>query len=176
MSVFRTKPLRISPATGLLVVNENVIRHTQKALQAFGDSNGERHEGLVFWAGKNIGTGSYVLAAIVPDCDHEPFRVAASPSQMGAAARTARKLGLGLISQVHTHPDLDTRHSDGDDILVFMPYEGMFSLVVGNYGDGSFDPGEGVGLHQYQNGEWVQVSNAAEVLRIVPSLIEVDDD
>ena len=57
-----------------------------------------------------------------------------------------------------------------------MAYEGMFSLVVGNYGDGSFDPNEGVGLHQYQNGEWVQVENAAAVFKIVPSLIEVDDD
>jgi proteasome lid subunit RPN8/RPN11 len=176
MSVFRIKPLRVSPATGLLVVNENVIKHTQRALRAFGDGNGERHEGLVFWAGINIGTSSYVLAAIVPECEHEPFRVVASPSQMGDAARAARKLGLGLISQIHSHPDLDTRHSDGDDVLVFMPYEGMFSLVVGNYGDGSFNPNEGAGLHQYQNKEWVQVENAAAVFRIVPSLIEVDDD
>jgi proteasome lid subunit RPN8/RPN11 len=176
MSVFRTKPLRISPATGLLVVNETVINHTQQALRAFGDENGGRHEGLVFWAGKNIDTSSYVLAAIVPECEHEPFRVVASPSQMGDAARAARKLGLGLISQIHSHPDSDTRHSDGDDVLVFMPYEGMFSLVVGNYGDGSFDPNEGAGLHQYQNGEWVQVENAAAVFRIVPSVIEVDGD
>lgn len=176
MSVFRTKTLRILPATGLLVVTETVINDTQQALRAFGGANGERHEGLVFWAGKNIGTSSYVLSAIVPECEHEPFRVVASPSQMGDAARAARELGLGLISQIHSHPDLDTRHSDGDDELVFMPYDGMFSLVVGNYGDGSLDPNEGAGLHQYQNGEWVQVENAAAVFRIVPSLIEVDDD
>jgi proteasome lid subunit RPN8/RPN11 len=176
MSVFRTKPLRILPATGLLVVNENVISHTQYALRAFGDGIEERHEGLVFWAGKNIGTSSYVLAAIVPECEHEPFRVVANPSQMGDAARAARKLGLGLISQVHSHPGSDTRHSDGDDELVFLPYEGMFSLVVGNYGDGSLNPNEGAGLHQYQNGEWVQVENAGGVFRIIPSLIEVDDD
>jgi proteasome lid subunit RPN8/RPN11 len=176
MSVFRTKPLRISPATGLLVVNENVIRHTREALRAFGDGAGERHEGLVFWAGRNIGTNSYVLAAIVPECDHEPFRVVASPSQIGDVARAARKLGLGIISQVHSHPDFDTRHSDGDDELVFMPYEGMFSLVIAEYGDGSFDPNGGAALHQYQNGEWVEVGNAAEAFRIAPSLIEVDDD
>jgi proteasome lid subunit RPN8/RPN11 len=176
MSVFRLKPLRISPATGLLVVNDNVIKRTQEALRAFSDATGERHEGLVFWAGRNIGTHIYVLAAIVPQCDHGPFRVVADRSQMGAVARAARKLGLGIVSQVHSHPGDDTRHSDGDDELVFMPFEGMFSLVIGDYGDGSFDPNKGAGLHQYQNGEWIQVGNAVEAFKIVPDLIEIDDD
>jgi len=176
MSVFRLKPLRTSPATGLLVVNEHVLTCTEKALRAFGDGRGQRHEGLVFWAGRIIGANTYVLAAIVPQCDHGPYSVIANEHQMGDAARAARETGLGIVSEVHTHPDDDTRHSDGDDELVVMPFDGMFSLVVGNYGAGSFKPSKGVGLHQYQNGEWVQVSNASAVFRIVPSLIEMQGD
>jgi proteasome lid subunit RPN8/RPN11 len=174
MTVFRLKPLPNSPATGLLVVNEHVVTRTRRALLGFVNERGQRHEGLVFWAGRIIGANTYVLAAIVPQCDHGPYRVIANEQQMGAVARAARERGLGIVSEVHTHPDNDTRHSDGDDELVFMPFEGMFSLVVGNYGDGSFDPSKGAGLHQYQNGEWIQVSNAADVFRIVPALIEIE--
>ena len=64
----------------------------------------------------------------------------AEENATGNASRAARALGLSVVAQVHTHPGRDTRHSDGDDDLVLMPYEGMFSLVVGEYGHGSLLP------------------------------------
>jgi len=48
--------------------------------------------------------------------------------------RAARRLGLAVMAQVHSHPGADTRHSDGDDELIVLPREGMFSLVIGRYG------------------------------------------
>ncbi len=50
--------------------------------------------------------------------------------------RAARRLGLAVMAQVHSHPGADTRHSDGDDELIVLPREGMFSLVIGRYGEG----------------------------------------
>jgi hypothetical protein len=46
----------------------------------------------------------------------------------------------------------------------------MFSLVVGNYGLGSVDPADGAGLHQFQDGTWVQVSDP-DAFVIVPNLM-----
>jgi proteasome lid subunit RPN8/RPN11 len=92
---------------------------------------------------------------------------------MGAAADTARSFGLGIVAQVHSHPGSDTRHSDGDDRLVFMPFEGMFSLVVGQYGDGDIDPRGGAGLHQFQDGRWVRISRGlVRAFVIAPSRVE----
>jgi len=34
---------------------------------------------------------------------------------------------MGILCQVHSHPGSDTRHSDGDDELVLLPFEGMLS-------------------------------------------------
>jgi proteasome lid subunit RPN8/RPN11 len=85
----------------------------------------------------------------------------------GAAARTARALRLGVVAQVHSHPGLDTRHSDGDDDLVLMPFNGMFSLVVARYGEGSLLPEQGAGLHQFQDGRWVQIRQPDPALMVV---------
>ena len=51
-----------------------------------------------------------------------------------------------------------------------MPYEGMFSLVVGRYGDALITPEGGVGFHQYQDGHWVKLDDT-ESFVIVPSVI-----
>ncbi|HEX2879780.1 MAG TPA: Mov34/MPN/PAD-1 family protein [Polyangiaceae bacterium] len=141
-------------------------------MRKFRGEPSQRHEGLVFWAGRVVGRDSYVLAAIVPDCEHAPYRVFASEAAMGAVARVARQAHLGVVAQVHSHPGSDTRHSDGDDEMIFMPFEGMFSLVVAGYGDGSLLPEEGAGLHQFQDGLWVKVSADERPLIAVPTLME----
>jgi proteasome lid subunit RPN8/RPN11 len=94
--------------------------------------------------------------------------VRADAAATGAAARAARALRLGVVAQVHSHPGSDTRHSDGDDDLILMPYEGMFSLVVANYGNGSLLPQEGAGLHQLQNGHWIHTDPTEPALLVIP--------
>jgi hypothetical protein len=39
-----------------------------------------------------------------------------------------------------------------------MPFENMFSIVAAEYGRGSLRP-PAAGLHQYQDGRWVQIAN-----------------
>src|SRR5881396_4059505 len=88
------------------------------------------------------------------------------PHRMG---RAARRLGLAVMAQVHSHPGADTRHSDGDDELIVLPREGMFSLVIGRYGEGPADPRHGAGLHQFQDGHWVRVIPADAAFISVPA-------
>ena len=76
------------------------------------------------------------------------------------------------MAQVHSHPGGDTRHSDGDDDLVLMPFEGMFSLVVADYGRGSLLPESGAGLHQYQDGRWVAIDQMEQALVAIPSELQ----
>jgi len=83
---------------------------------------------------------------------------------------------LGVVAQVHSHPGDDTRHSQGDDELVLMPFEGMFSLVVGRYGAGGITLEAGVGLHQFQDGRWVQVpSSCSSAVLFVPTVLGVPE-
>jgi proteasome lid subunit RPN8/RPN11 len=85
----------------------------------------------------------------------------------GSAARAARAARLGLVAQVHSHPGADTRHSDGDDDIVLMPFEGMFSLVVAEYGGGGMVPADGAGLHQFQDSRWILVRQTEPALIVV---------
>jgi len=170
MPVNRDERLPQCAARGNLLVCESVLNATQLALQAR-DGNGDPCENLVLWAGRYEGSDSLVVAAIVPRANHALGSVRLCESDYGAAALSARSLRLGLIGQVHTHPGQDTRHSSGDDTLVIMPRENMFSLVVAAYGHGGMRPEDGAGLHQFQDGRWVQIAPAADVMRVIPSAI-----
>lgn len=154
--VHRRKPLPEAPARGRLIVTEATMDETAAALRAFRGRRG-RHEGIVFWAGRQCGTDTVVAAALLPRAEHGPGFVHVTHAEVGWMARSARRFGLAVMVQVHSHPGGDTRHSDGDDELIVLPREGMFSLVVGRYGDGAVDPRQGAGLHQFQDGHWVRV-------------------
>lgn len=170
MPLLRTNPLPVGQARGRLIVPESVARNTRIALQGFHGPTG-RHEGLVYWLGRRLEPDIVVAGAVIPTCEHSPQRVMASAAAVGSVARAARARGLGVVAQVHSHSRDDTRHSDGDDVLVLMPVEGMFSLVVGRYGDGGITAESGVGVHQYQDGRWVQISrDSADAFVIVPTM------
>ncbi|MHA3021833.1 Mov34/MPN/PAD-1 family protein [Mycobacterium sp. BMJ-28] len=153
MNVHRRTPLPTAAVRGQLLVAEQVVAPTLAALQASSGQAG-RHEGLVLWLGRQCANTSMVMAMITPAARTGPDYVFLDEAAVAGAARAARGMGLGVIAQVHSHPGSDTRHSDGDDQLVLMPFENMFSLVVARYGDGPLLPAGGAGLHQYQDGIW----------------------
>jgi proteasome lid subunit RPN8/RPN11 len=165
--VHRLRPLPSGPARGKLLVAEGVLPSTTSILASFRGDNGP-HEGIAFWLGRTVGQNTYVMSALRPSADHGNGHVLVNEEGVGAAARKAREIGLGIVAQVHSHPGTDTRHSDGDDQLIVMPFEGMYSLVVANYGAGSLTIAEGLGVHQYQYGRWVSTVETAEALVVVP--------
>jgi proteasome lid subunit RPN8/RPN11 len=168
MSVHRRTLLPTGPAVGDLLVPEAVLSTTRAALQA-SSGNGRRHEGLVLWLGRVVDDDTLVMSCTAPVTWSRPGGVHIDEAAVGTAARTARRYGLGVVAQVHSHPGLDTRHSDGDDELVLMPYHGMFSLVVAEYGHGSLEPRRGAGLHQFQTDRWVAVPSESFI--IVPPIV-----
>ena len=172
-TVNRTKPLPTGVNRCRLIVPQGVVAATSSALQVFHGPDG-RHEGLVFWLGHRAGKTSYVLRAAVPRCEHEWARVMVAEDAVGELARAARPYGMAIVAQVHSHGGDDTRHSDGDDSLILMPFEGMFSVVVGHYGAGGMTLKSGLGLHEYQDRTWVRIeSHCTDALHIVPSLAAV---
>jgi hypothetical protein len=56
-------------------------------------------------------------------------------------------------------------------LAALMPYDGMFSLVVAQYGDGALHPAQGAGLHQFQDGRWVFIDPVDTSFRVIPTLI-----
>lgn len=124
----------------------------------------------MFWASWALNRVTVIGVAVPPDLDHGWGHVRADETAVAAAIRTARQFGAGVLAQVHSHPGLDTRHSDGDDEMVLMPFDGMFSLVVAEYGAGSLRPGSGLGVHQFQDGRWVWIEPAVDALVIVPPI------
>jgi len=168
VSVHRTKPLPETGASGHLVVAKSVARRTRELLR-HADPSAPAHEALVWWLGCQVGDDTIALACHQPPCRSGPQFVKVGEAATGNAARAARALRLGIVAQVHSHPGSDTRHSDGDDDLVLMPFPGMFSLVVASYGVGSLLPEQGAGLHQFQDGRWVLIRQPDPALIIVPA-------
>lgn len=169
MTVFRRTPLPTGPARGRLIVARDVMAATTLALRGHVGPDGP-HEGVVFWLGRIVMPNTYVLSMLVPPSEHGRGFVRVPAAALGNAGRAARAMGLAFVCQVHSHPGRDTRHSEGDDQMVPLPCEGMFSVVVGRFGDGGLTPEEGAGLHQFQDGRWVHVSQAEPAMVVVPSL------
>jgi proteasome lid subunit RPN8/RPN11 len=173
MSVHRLTPLPTGPSVGQLIVAESIIAPTLQALRQAHGQGRRPHEGLLCWLGRTVGPHTLVLAAAQPELISGPQRVHVTEASVGHVARLARRHQLGIVAQVHSHPGRDTRHSDGDDQLVLMPYDGMFSLVIGHYGHGDIHPARGAGLHQRQDDRWVQVTNPDAML-IVSTMLTPD--
>ena len=137
-------------------IAHGLIASTREVLQTFDEAGRHEggHEGLCYWAGREEADSATFQAVIVPKAHHERFGVFVSAAAFADAARRARALGFGILAQVHSHPGADTRHSDGDDELVVMPFERMLSLVAPHYGR-HLRSIEDFAVHQFQDHRWV---------------------
>lgn len=176
LPVYRTKPLPVAPIRGQFFVTEFVLQATRQALvdTALSGIHDGGHEGMVLWAGREEGEATFFLSAVLPRARHAPQRVTIEEREVARASRAARPHRLGIKAQVHSHPGSDTRHSDGDDDLILMPFEGMLSLVAPRFGIG-MDGLESLSVHQYQEGRWVlcEPDSVTDNFTVVPEEIDV---
>jgi hypothetical protein len=162
MPVYRTRPLPEGALRGRFLVAESVMMQTRDALLAFalaGIRDGG-HEGLVFWAGLESDALVAFTTVVLPETDHSNRGVFINEAAYGRASSEAKRAGVVLLAQVHSHPGADARHSDGDDELIVMPFEGMLSIVVPNYGI----DWQGIAhakVHQLQDGRWTLCTDAS---------------
>jgi proteasome lid subunit RPN8/RPN11 len=174
--VYRTKPLPRGELRGRYLIAEPVVAATKAALVGFalaGIRDGG-HEGIAFWAGRETAESTMLLKAIIPNADHSAQRVMVSRAEIGRVARAARNEAMGILSQVHSHPGSDARHSDGDDHLILLPFENMLSIVAPHFGQHFTNMGD-VCVHQYQRGTWVLCSpeSVADRVTIVSSSLDL---
>lgn len=169
-AVHRATDLPSGPGIGHLVVPASILRQTEELLRQAG-SRKPAHEGMVWWVGRVIGQDTLVLSVVAPGVDSGPQHVVADELAVQQVMRAARRVRLGVVAQAHSHPGHDTRHSDGDDELILMPFHGMFSVVVARYGAGGMLPTQGASIHQFQHGRWVLLDDAETVLVVVPDEI-----
>ena len=159
MTVFRTRPLPKGQLRGQYLIASDLVDKTHQALSLFreaGRADGG-HEGICFWAGCESANSVSLSAVIVPAADHGPLGVFVSASDFADATEKAHAMGLGILAQVHSHPGWDTRHSDGDDDLIIMPFEGMLSLVAPFYGRTVRSICD-FSIHQFQDHRWILCS------------------
>lgn len=167
--VYRLTPLPSAQARGRLIVSQAVVDDTMLGVRSFRGLDGP-HEGIAFWGGRSIGADALITMVVVPQAEHTWGSVRVGERAVSAAARAMRPFGAGLLAQVHSHPGGGTQHSDGDDDLVLMPFDGMFSLVVPHYAAGRFEPAV-VGVHQHQDGRWTLITNPEEAVVMTPRLL-----
>jgi proteasome lid subunit RPN8/RPN11 len=167
---YRLTPLPVGPNRGRLIVAEAVVRQSNEELMRFHGDDG-RHEGLVLWLGRRHGADTVILSLAAPEVEHSRGRVQIGSHAVGLASKAARAVGLSVLVQVHSHPSRETRHSDGDDRMILLPFEGGYSLVVGDYGRERIEPNADTGLHQFQDGRWVLIRPIERTFIVAPTLV-----
>lgn len=143
--------------SGRFQITDGALVALERLLPTYRGVDGA-HEGICFLCGYETTTATVYVTAIAPTADHGRGHVRCSEQDILAVTSTAREHGLGLLAQVHSHPSGLTGHSYGDDEMVFMPFEGMLSIVVPDYAHHGLLPLDSLGVHQYQQGRWILCS------------------
>lgn len=174
--VYRTRPLPQGPLQGRFLLPEPMVSETRRALvdTALNGIRDGGHEGLVYWAGCEMESVTAFLSVIVPGSDHGPQHVMVPGPEVTRAARSARAHNMGILAQVHSHPGSDARHSDGDDDLILLPFEGMLSIVAPRYGQDVHTLAD-LTIHQFQDGRWVLCDDASveRGFEVIPTSIDL---
>lgn len=163
-----------SDIRGRFVFVEDAVAALERLLPSYRGVDGA-HEGISFLCGFEIDKTTVYTTAIAPNAEHSHGRVWCRDEHLVEATRAARDIGLGLLAQVHSHPGGGTGHSWGDDEMIFMPFERMLSIVVPNYGRFGLRPLDSLGVHQFQDGQWVlcRRDSVRAALSIIPSGIDM---
>lgn len=169
----KRRTLPTGALNGNFVITEGALSAAERLLPTFRGSDGD-HEGMVFLLGIEQPERTIFTSVIAPAASHSTGHVKAAAESVAAAARLARGHGLGLLGQIHSHPGGWTEHSEGDDELVLMPFEGMISIVVPHYGHHGLRPIDSLGVHQYQRGRWVlTTAGVTERFTVAPSGLDI---
>lgn len=116
-----------------VIVPRQIIDETQKLLLGFSKGK-ERFEGVVYWAGKETDKGLLVMEAIPPRAFATPVSFRVSAEENARIMADLVKKNCRIIAQVSSRPGMDTTYSLFDEETGFLPYEGMITVIVGNYG------------------------------------------
>jgi len=146
-----------------------MVLRTHALLQTF-----EETEGLVYWAGVQDGRGGTVTTLVVPRAIASYRRIETSLEANSEVIDTLTSHGIVLLGQAHSHPpESPVRHSEGDDVLTFSPFEGAVSIVVPDFAAGGCNLSTW-GVHRFVGGRYrfIPAHEHSDHLQILPA--EVD--
>jgi proteasome lid subunit RPN8/RPN11 len=162
------------PLLGEFRITDAALSGAERLLNTYRGADGD-HEGIVFLLGAELERLTIFTGALAPEADHRPRSVFCSREQVLAASRAARAAGVSLLAQLHSHPGAAAYHSEGDDRMVLMPFEGMLSMVASHYGHFGLRPLHTLAVHQYQDGGWVLCipQSVRDQFRVLPSELDL---
>lgn len=154
-SPLRDTPLPVSDMTGTFYLPEPIVVTMFQAMnrQSKEGPDFRGNEGLVFLAGTQENDQTFFTTVVVPKIQNTRGSVFVDAGEYGNCGKVARAAGLVVLAQVHSHPGSCCHHSDGDDRLIVMPFEGMLSIVVPNYAR-RLVPVSQWGVHQRHGRTW----------------------
>ncbi len=159
-----TKGKEFRTAQGLkipqIIVSANILEETPKKLLSFSRS-AEFFEGIVYWVGKETADGLLVTEVVVPKATVTPVSFRVSSFENARIMTELVKKGLQLIAQVHGHHSrLGVEHSLFEEEMGFMPYDGLISIVVANYGKNGLLPlTQNTGIYIYEKDNFARLTN-----------------
>jgi len=112
------------------LLTEAVLRAIADGLS---DSRVMEEEKIVFLFGTVTEEVNLVAALFKPRAQTTYGSFHVSKLAMAEVVRTASRLGMEVVGQVHTHPG-EAYHSGGDDDGTHIAYPGFLSVVVPNFG------------------------------------------
>jgi hypothetical protein len=139
-------------------IPDDLVKQTQNSLRKFNDDNQNR-EGLVYWAGKRIGSGGIVTTVIIPNSEATSGSVQTTAFENAKIIKQINDLDLVLLGQAHSHPfGAGNTHSPGDNLSTFYPFEGHISLVVPDYAKSISKFFRSWGLHRFSNENFIKIN------------------
>lgn len=108
-----------------------------------------QHEGITYLFGRTDGEITIAVSATTPAAHTTYGSFEVSSISMAKVVRSAAKLNLQIVAQVHTHPGA-AYHSKGDEEGARIKYNGYVSIVLPNYGK-HLPSLEGAAIYIYQN-------------------------
>jgi hypothetical protein len=159
---------------GRYLLTDSALATAERLLPTYRGPDGD-HEGIAFLTGFDAHGVTVFTGVVAPQADHRPRGVLCSRNQVLAASRAARHAGSSILAQLHSHPGAGTFHSEGDDSMVLMPFEGMLSVVAPWHARFGLRPLDSLGVHQYQEGRWVlcERQSVHEAFRILPTELDL---
>lgn len=141
-----------------VIIATRVIDESVGLLQGAGDER-SAHEKVLYWAGKSFDDRWVLTSCIAPKATTTWGSYSTSASENAKVIKFLAESELELLCQVHSHPGDLVGHSTGDDEGAFMPFENFVSIVVPNYGQRGILPLTQCGVHRFNNGKFVRLSD-----------------
>ena len=141
-----------------VLIPRSVVLETERLFLGFAKDS-ERFEGVVYWVGKETPEGFLVTEAVAPRAMMTPVSFRVNAEENARIMTKLVKKGEQIIAQVSSRPPgSDLRHHLTEEEMGFLPFEGLISVVVSDYGaEGLLPLSEKTAVFLFEKGKFVKL-------------------